>query len=67
MKLISNKGEILSKGEYEVFDIMDNTILDDSFIHILSIPDIQLLNVDEIKQILIFESIYRPISLNGRR
>ena len=46
---------------------MDDRVLHHAFVCVLFIPDVQLLHVDEVQKIFIFECVHRPESLFRRR
>ena len=58
MILISDKGKVLAKSQYEIFYIMNDSILNDFLIYIIPVPDIQFFYIYVIEQVLIFERSY---------
>ncbi len=65
MILIAYEGEVSSKCHNESLDIMHNSLLYQSFVHIFFLC-IDIFHIDVIKQILIFEHPYSFHRLSGR-
>ena len=57
MILVSNESKISSESHYELFDIMDYLFLNNTLINVCHIANTDLLSIDKVKYIFIFEHI----------